>query len=185
MTGSRIKLAGKGAGGGDLVPRHPRSSRHPIFTRKGADLTREVPADPGEALLGAEVPVATLKGRVLLTIPAGTQNGRTFRLTGQGMPRLKGDGDRRPASQGPGRPADDLSDEARQARRPTFLDLVDQPDPRATDQPPSDPPRPTMQLDRFTQKAQEAIVAAQQLAERRSTAPSSTRSTSWPPRRAR
>ena len=85
----------------------------------------------GEALLGAEVTVTTLKGRILLTIPPGTQPGRTFRLTGQGMPRLKGDGTGDlylklkvvlPAA---------LSDEARDAAR-AFIDLVDQPDPRAT-----------------------------------------------------
>jgi molecular chaperone DnaJ len=43
-------------------------------------------------LLGGEVEVDTLRGRVLLKIPAGTQSGQAFRLTGQGMPRLKGDG---------------------------------------------------------------------------------------------
>ena len=84
-----------------------------------------------EALLGAEIPVATLKGRILLTIPAGTQAGRTFRLTGQGMPRLKGDGTGDlylkvrvvlPTA---------LGDEAREAAE-AFLDLVDQPDPRTT-----------------------------------------------------
>ncbi len=52
-----------------------RVQPHPVFTRNGADLERELPITLGEALLGAEVPVGTLKGRVLLTIPAGTQNG--------------------------------------------------------------------------------------------------------------
>ena len=37
------------------------------------------------------MPVTTLKGKVLLNIPAGTQNGRTFRLKGQGMPHFKAD----------------------------------------------------------------------------------------------
>ena len=91
-TGSRIRL--KGRGGGD--PDHPadlylvtRVQPHPIYTRIGADLSREVPITLGEALLGAEITVRTLKGRVQLKIPAGTQPGRTFRLKGQGMPRLK------------------------------------------------------------------------------------------------
>ena len=91
-TGSRIRL--KGRGGGD--PDHPadlylvtRVKPHSVYTRIGADLTRDIPITLGEALLGAEVPVRTLKGRVRLTIPAGTQPGRTFRLKGQGMPRLK------------------------------------------------------------------------------------------------
>ena len=85
-----------------------------------------------EALLGAEIPVTTLKGRILLTIPAGTQAGRTFRLTGQGMPRLKGDGTGdlylKVRVVLPTR----LSDEAKPRPRSAFLDLVDQPDPRAT-----------------------------------------------------
>ena len=51
-----------------------------------------MPITLGEALLGGEVDVPTLGGRVLLKIPAGTQQGQTFRLTGKGMPRLKGDG---------------------------------------------------------------------------------------------
>ena len=80
------------------IPRFPMSKSLPdsTFTRRGADLTREIKVTLREALLGGEIPVRTLKGRVLLTIPAGTQNGKTFRLSGQGMPRLKGHGSRRP-----------------------------------------------------------------------------------------
>jgi DnaJ-class molecular chaperone len=89
--GTKVKLTGQGPGGGDLVVRI-RVGPHPVFTRRGADLERELPLTLGEALLGAEVHVATLKGRVLLTIPAGTQNGHRFRLKGQGMPHLRGDG---------------------------------------------------------------------------------------------
>ena len=51
-----------------------------------------------EALLGAEVHITTLSGKKLaLTIPPGTQNGRVFRLTGQGLPRFgtEGSGDLR------------------------------------------------------------------------------------------
>jgi curved DNA-binding protein len=127
-TGSRVRLTGKGPDGGDLVV-VVRMRPHPVFVRRGADLDRELPLTLEEALLGGEVPVGTLKGRVVLTIPAGTQNGRTFRLTGQGMPRFKADGSGDlyvrtrvvlPAT---------LSDEARKAAR-RFLDLVDQPNPR-------------------------------------------------------
>ena len=135
-TGSRIRL--KGRGGGD--PRHPadlylvtRVAAHPIFGRTGADLTRELPISLGEALLGAEIPVSTLKGRGLLRIPAGTQSGRTFRLKAQGMPRL------RPKS-GELATGDllvkvrlvlpsDLSDETLVAAR-RFVELAGQPDPR-------------------------------------------------------
>jgi curved DNA-binding protein len=68
-TGTRIRLTGKAPGGGDL---HVvvKQSTDPVFTRKGADLERELPITLAEALLGAEVPVRSPKGRVLLTIPA-------------------------------------------------------------------------------------------------------------------
>ena len=83
-----------------------------------------------EALLGGEIHVGTLKGRVLLKLPEGTQNGRKFRLKGQGMPRLKGE-----------EPGDlyvgvkvvlpsQLSDEVKAAAE-RFFELADQPDPRA------------------------------------------------------
>ena len=129
-TGSRVKLSGKGPEGRDLIV-VVRITPHPVFQRRGADLERELPITLREALLGAEVPVSTLKGRILLTIPAGTQAGKTFRLTGQGMPRIKGDG------------AGDLYvktrvvlpaklDEPAEAAAREFLDLVNQPDPRPT-----------------------------------------------------
>jgi curved DNA-binding protein len=129
-TGSRVRLKGTGPHGRDIVVT-VRVSPHPVYTRRGADLERELPVTLREALLGAEIPVTTLKGRILLTVPAGTQTGRTFRLTGQGMPKMKGGG------------AGDLylkvrvvlpsalNDEQRRAAT-AFLDLVDQPDPRAT-----------------------------------------------------
>src|SRR6266545_2777364 len=128
-TGSRIRVPGRGGDGRDLhvvVTVRP----HPVFTRRGADLERELQISLAEALLGAEVPVTTLRSRVLLRIPAGTQTGRQFRLKGQGMPRLNGEG------------AGDLyvkvrvvlptglSPEAAAAARSLF-ELVDQPDPRA------------------------------------------------------
>ena len=127
-SGSRIRLAGKGGDGRDLVV-VTKVRPHSIFTRKGADLERELPIRLGEALLGGEVPVGTLKGRVLLTIPPSTQSGRTFRLTGQGMPRLKGEGTGDLFVRVRVVLPTDLSDEARAAAR-RLSDLVDQPDPR-------------------------------------------------------
>jgi DnaJ-class molecular chaperone len=94
-TGSRIRLRGKGGGTGGTARDLYLVTKvrpHPVFSRTGADLTRELRVSLAEALFGADVPVATLKGRVLLTIPAGTQTGKTFRLAGQGMPRLKKEG---------------------------------------------------------------------------------------------
>jgi curved DNA-binding protein len=127
-TGSRVRISGKGPDGRDLIVVirvHP----HGTFTRRGADLERELPVSLREALLGGEVPVGTLKGRVLLTLPAGTQNGKSFRLTGQGMPRLKGGGGDLYVRVRVVLPTH-LSDEAKAAAE-RFLDLAHQPDPRA------------------------------------------------------
>ena len=93
-TGSKVRLSGKAGSGADAGDLYliTRIRPHAVFTRNGADLTRDLPITLGEALLGGEVDVDTLGGRVVLTIPSGTQQGQTFRLTGKGMPRLKGAG---------------------------------------------------------------------------------------------
>jgi curved DNA-binding protein len=127
-SGSRIRLTGKAPGGGDLhvvIKQRP----HATFKRRDADLERELPLTLGEALLGAEVPVRTLKGRVLLTIPAGTQTGRTFRLKGQGMPRYRAEGYGDLYVKAKVVLPSELSDEAR-AGAEQFVRLADQPDPR-------------------------------------------------------
>jgi curved DNA-binding protein len=131
-TGRRIKLSKRGPGGGDLiVVLHVLPD--PRFTRKGDDLERELPLTLQEAVLGGEVPVETLKGRVLLTIPAGTQNGRTFRLSGQGMPRFKASGHGDLYVKARVVVPTKLSDETQAAAR-RFFELVDQPDPRPSGQ---------------------------------------------------
>jgi curved DNA-binding protein len=127
-TGSRIRLKGRGGDGRDLIV-VTRVRPHPVFTRRGADLERELPITLREALLGGQVQVTTLKGRVLLTIPEGTQNGRTFRLTGQGMPRFNADGTGDLYARVRVVLPTNLSDEAKEAAR-RFLDLAPQPDPR-------------------------------------------------------
>jgi len=95
-SGTRIRVAGKGGPGGnggnagDLFLR-VEVSPHPRFERKGDDLSVDVDVPVADAALGGEVGVPTLKGRTLmLTVPAGTQAGKTFRLAGQGMPRQRG-----------------------------------------------------------------------------------------------
>jgi curved DNA-binding protein len=127
-TGSRIRLTGKAPGGGDLfvVVRLLPDAR---FTRRGADLERELPLTLEEALLGAEVRVETLKGSVMLKIPIGTQSGRTFRLSGQGMPRFKASGHGDLYVKARIMLPTNLSDEAEAAAR-RFLDLAMQPNPR-------------------------------------------------------
>jgi curved DNA-binding protein len=128
-TGSRIKLTGKGPDGSDLVVT-ARVRAHPVFTRRGADLERELLVTLREALLGADVPVATLKARILLTIPPGTQTGKAIRLTGQGMPRFRGEGSGDLYVKVRVVLPSKLTAEAEAAAR-RFLDLVDQPDPRS------------------------------------------------------
>ena len=127
-TGTRIRLTGRGPRGGDLFV-VVRVSPDARFTRRGADLERELPLTLEEALLGAEVRVETLKGSVMLKIPAGTQNGRTFRLTGQGMPRFKADGQGDLYVKARLVLPTDLPDEANAAAR-QFFELVKQPNPR-------------------------------------------------------
>jgi curved DNA-binding protein len=65
---------------------------HPRFERKGDDIHLELPITAPEAVLGASVEVPTLRGKVSMKIPGGTSSGRTFRLRGYGMPRVKGGG---------------------------------------------------------------------------------------------
>jgi curved DNA-binding protein len=127
-TGTKIKLTGKGPGGGDIVVvTKVRPDR--TFTRKGIDLERELALTLEEALLGADVTVETLKGRVVLTIPAGTQPGRTFRLRGQGMPKFKAGGHGDLLVKAKVVLPTHLSDEATSAAR-TFFDLAEHTDPR-------------------------------------------------------
>ncbi len=91
--GSRVRIAGKGEAGGaggasgDLylvISVKP----HGQFERRDDGLYVDVAIPLTVAVLGGEVEVPTLKGRLALKIPPETRNGRTFRLVGQGMPRL-------------------------------------------------------------------------------------------------
>ena len=59
------------------------------FERKSDDLHTSASVDLFSAVLGGQVEVATPGGKVMLTIPAGTQPGQTFRLAGRGMPKLR------------------------------------------------------------------------------------------------
>jgi DnaJ-class molecular chaperone len=62
------------------------------FERQGDDLYVTLPVAASDAALGTEILVPTLKGQVSMKIPPETSGGRTFRLPGYGMPRLKGTG---------------------------------------------------------------------------------------------
>ena len=91
--GSRLRSAGngdfgvKGGPAGDLyIVVQIRS--HDIFEREGDDLHCQMPLSFAIAALGGETTVPTLEGRASIKIPAGTQNGTTFRLRGKGMKAL-------------------------------------------------------------------------------------------------
>lgn len=133
-TGRRIRLSGKAGSGPDAGHLYLQVTvrDHPVFTRKGVDLQRELPITLAEAVLGAEVPVGTLKGRVLLRIPPETQHGRTFRLGGQGMPRFRAEGFGDLYARVRVVLPSGLDDDDR-ARLRAFTDEIRQPDPRAND----------------------------------------------------
>lgn len=90
--GSRIRLKGQGlqgtSGRGDLYLR-VHIVPHANFTRDGTTLRTGVDIPLAVAMLGGETPVTTPDGRkLMLHIPEGTVNGRSFRLRSQGMPHL-------------------------------------------------------------------------------------------------
>jgi len=94
--GQRIRLRGKGGAGegggpnGDLFVT-VKVTAHPLFGRKADNLTLDVPVSFDEVALGAEIKIPTLDGSpVTLKVPAGTPNGRTFRVRGRGATKKDG-----------------------------------------------------------------------------------------------
>ena len=94
--GQRIRIRGKGAAGenggpaGDLYVT-VKVTPHRLFGRKGDNLTLDVPVSFDELALGADIKIPTLGGTpVTLKVPAGTPNGRTFRVRGKGATRADG-----------------------------------------------------------------------------------------------
>ncbi|HVR40357.1 MAG TPA: J domain-containing protein [Thermoanaerobaculia bacterium] len=90
-----LRIRGKGSPGANGGPAgdlhlivHVRP--HPFFDRRGDDIHIELPITVGEAIRGGEVDVPTIHGPVRARIPAGTQGGRTFRLTGKGVKKKSG-----------------------------------------------------------------------------------------------
>ena len=83
-SGSRVRVSP----GGQEVVLVIQVQVHPKFQRRGSDLFTEVSVPLYEVVLGTEVVVPTLAGQVALTLPPESQNGRIFRLGGQGMPKL-------------------------------------------------------------------------------------------------
>lgn len=98
-TGQKVRLSGQGERGpgggtaGDLVIAF-EVKPHRFFTREGNHLACEVPINMAQAILGSKIKVKTIDGKkVVLKVPAGTQNGTTFRIRGQGIHRKESQGD--------------------------------------------------------------------------------------------
>ncbi|TET42976.1 MAG: molecular chaperone DnaJ [Dehalococcoidia bacterium] len=95
--GQRLRLDGEGSAGlhggppGDLYVTFSVKT-HNLFHRDGSDVLHELPINFAQAALGDEIRVPSLDGRVDLKIPPGTQNGKTFRFKGKGIPYIDGKG---------------------------------------------------------------------------------------------
>ncbi len=95
--GAKIRLAGRGGegpgGNGDLFI-IVNVTKHPVFTRKDANLLMSLPVTFTEAALGADIKIPTLEGdEVTVRIAPGTPNGRTLRVKGRGVKTAKAHGD--------------------------------------------------------------------------------------------
>lgn len=93
-NGSILRLAGKGEPGvnggppGDIYLQINVKS-HPFFQREGKNILCKIPITFLEAILGTEIEVPTINGKVRMKIPAGTQTGKIFRIRGKGVPDLR------------------------------------------------------------------------------------------------
>jgi curved DNA-binding protein len=92
-TGTKVRVSDAIS----TAPNRPKSDLYlviqvaddPRYQRKRNNLHTDIDVDLYTAVLGGEIKVPTLSGNVVLSIPAGTQPGQTFRLSGRGMPLLK------------------------------------------------------------------------------------------------
>ncbi len=91
LPGQHLRLAGQGGPGlggapaGDLLL-EIELKPHALYRVDGHDLRYDLPVAPWEAALGAEVDAPTPQGKVTLTVPAGSAQGRSLRLKGRGLP---------------------------------------------------------------------------------------------------
>lgn len=93
-NGNQIRLAGEGQPGANGGPNgnlylEVVVREHKYFRRRKNDIFLDININVAQAALGAEIKVPTLEGEVTLSIPAGTQPGKTFRLRGKGVPHLR------------------------------------------------------------------------------------------------
>jgi DnaJ-class molecular chaperone len=93
--GKKIRLRGKGKSGGTrsdlLIP--VNVAPHPCYRRRGIHLEVDVPLTMVEATLGTKIDLATPRGTITLTVPAGKSSGEKLRVKGYGVETGKGSGD--------------------------------------------------------------------------------------------
>ncbi|MBM3254651.1 MAG: molecular chaperone DnaJ, partial [Candidatus Omnitrophica bacterium] len=93
--GAKLRLKNEGKSGfggrqnGDLIL-IVKTKPHPQFERRGNDIYSELGLDFIKATLGTRVSIDTIKGRILVNIPGGVQNGTLIRLKGRGLKSLRG-----------------------------------------------------------------------------------------------
>jgi len=95
--GVQLRVGGEGDAGPGGAQRGDlycviREQEHKVFQRSGPDVLTEVPFSFAQLTLGDKVEIPTIRGKVEMTVPAGTQSGKVFRLRGQGLARLEGRG---------------------------------------------------------------------------------------------
>jgi curved DNA-binding protein len=90
VSGQRIRLRNQGIAGGDLYLKITVSP-HPFFRLEMSDICCELPLTPSEAVLGGDIEVPTLDGRVKMKLPPGVTSGKRLRLAGKGYPTGNGD----------------------------------------------------------------------------------------------
>ncbi len=94
--GQSLRMGGKGNAGtnggpaGDLYI-SPRIKKHKIFDRDGFDVLQTVELSFPQMVIGCIVEIDSLDGPIELTVPEGTQNGKTFRIKNRGIPKLNSD----------------------------------------------------------------------------------------------
>ena len=96
-NGTQIRLAGEGQPGTNGGPRgnlyiEIKVKPHKFFRRRNDDVLLDLNINIAQAALGAEIKVPTLEGDKKLTIPAGTQPGKVFKLRHKGIPHLRSSG---------------------------------------------------------------------------------------------
>lgn len=95
--GQELRIKGKGSQGVNGGPRgdiyiNIKVTPNSTFTRNGNDLLTDVKVDLYTAILGGKIEIPTLTGKINISIPKGTQNGRKMRVKGKGMPVYGKDG---------------------------------------------------------------------------------------------